>query len=252
MSGAAHGAEPEVVLETALHRLAPECKLAATLGFVLAVALVPRATWWPLGLDLAVLLVLAAAARTAPRFLAGRLLVEVPFVLFVLVLPFAARGPEVHVLGVGLARDGLTTAGAIAAKATLAVLATGVLAWTTPAPAILAGAERLRIPRVLVAIAGFALRYLQVVLAELGRLQQARVARGDDPRWLWQARAVAQSAGALAIRCFSRGERVHQAMLARGWEGRMPDLALAEPARATAWALSLAVPALALAGTVGA
>jgi cobalt/nickel transport system permease protein len=245
----AHRQELAPPVETALHRLAPECKVLATFAFVLAVALVPTGTWWPLGLDLLLLAAIAAWSRTPPRTLAARLAVEIPFVLFVVVLPFAADGPRVDVLGIGLAVVGLETAGAIVAKASLAVLATGVLTATTPAPAILAGAERLRVPRTFTAVAAFAVRYVQVVLEELRRLQLARVARGDDPRWLWQARAVAQCSGALAVRCFERGERVHTAMLARCFDGRLPDLSSDEPARAGSWALALLAPAVAIAAT---
>jgi cobalt/nickel transport system permease protein len=250
MSSATHGQEVEVEIETALHRLAPECKVLATVAFVLAVALVGRGAWWPFALDALLLAGAATWARASVRMLATRLLVEVPFIVFVVVLPFTAGGPAADVLGVAMSHAGLEAAGAIAAKATLAVLATGVLAATTPVPAILTGAERLRVPRTLTAIAAFAVRYLQVVLDELRRLQQARVARGDDPRWLWQARAVGQSAGALAVRCLSRGERVHGAMLARGFDGRLPDLSLTEPARPAAWAVSMALPAAALMATV--
>lgn len=249
MSGAAHGAEAVVEVETALHRLAPECKVAALLGFVVAVALVPHGAVWPYAVDLALLLGLALWARAEPGFLAARLLIEIPFIAFVAILPFVTHGREVEVLGVGLAVEGLWTAWGIVAKATLAVLATGILAATTPAPAILAGLERLGAPRVLVSIAGFAIRYLQVVLDELRRLGHARVARGDDPRWIWQARAIGQSAGTLAIRCFERGERVHGAMLARGYDGRMPTTRLALRPPAWAWAAALLVPAAAWSAT---
>lgn len=236
----AHAAA-EAPVETALHRAAPECKLAAVVVFVLAVALVPHGQVLPYAVDLAVLLALATWARAEPAFLARRLLVEVPFVAFVILLPFVSDGPRVEVLGIGLSADGLWTAWGIAAKATLAVLATGVLAATTTGPEIIAGLERLRAPRTLTAVAGFALRYAQVVMEELRRLQLARVARGDDPRWLWQARTVARTAGAVAIRCFERGERVHAAMLARGFDGRMPVLGLGSSATATAWAVAGAV-----------
>ncbi len=74
----------------------------------------------------------------------------------------------------------------------------------------------------LIAIAGFALRYLQVVLDELRRMRLARTQRGDDPRWLWQARGTGRMVGALVVRTFERGERVHVAMLARGYDGSMP------------------------------
>lgn len=238
-------------VQTAVHRLAPQCKVAALLAFVLAVALVPHGVAWPYAIDAALLLGLAVAARVSPRFLATRLVVEIPFVLFVLILPFAASGATVDVLGVALSRAGLWTAFGITAKATLAVTATAILSATTPAPEILVGLERLRTPRPLIAIAGFAIRYLQVVLDEFRRLQSARVARGDDPRWLWQARTAARCAGALAVRCFERGERVHRAMLARGFEGRMPSMGLTEAVAAPlTWVAALALPAAAVAATI--
>lgn len=248
----AHAAEIAEV-ETAVHRVAPQCKVAALIAFVLAVALVPHGVAWPYAIDAALLGAIAVAARVPAGLLARRLVVEIPFVLFVLVLPFAAEGPDVDVLGVGLSQAGLWSAFGIAAKATLAVLATAVLSATTPAPEILAGLERLRAPRQLTAIAGFAIRYVQVVLDELGRLQAARIARGDDPRWLWQARTAARCAGALAVRCFERGERVHRAMLARGFTGRMPPVGLTSATAAPrAWSIALAVPfAAALATAAG-
>ncbi len=240
----AHAAAPPV--QTAVHRLAPECKLVALVAFVIAVALVPSGAIAPYLVDAAALGAIAAWARVSPGFLATRLALEVPFVLFVVLLPFVGGGETVGVLGVAVSEHGLWTAGGILAKATLAVLATGVLAATTTAPDIVAGLQRLRVPRTLTAVGGFAIRYVQVVLDELRRLQLARVARGDDARWLWQARTVARTAGALAMRCFERGERVHAAMLARGFEGRMPDVGLAPRAAPAAWvaAVLCALPAV--------
>lgn len=245
----AHQAGPVEVV-TAVHRLAPEAKLVALVVFVVSVALVPHGIVWPYGLDLAVLLAVAFVARVEPGFIARRLLVEIPFVLFVLALPFLAGGEQTNVLGLELSVPGLWTAAGILCKATLAVLATGILAATTTAPEIIAGCERLRVPRTLTAIGGFAVRYLNVVLDELRRLQLARVARGDDPRWIWQARTVAGAAGTLVVRSFERGERVHSAMLARGYDGRMPDTTLAAGARRTDWVAALA-PALLAAVALG-
>ncbi|MEA2360300.1 MAG: cobalt/nickel transport system permease protein [Solirubrobacteraceae bacterium] len=238
---------PAAPVQTALHRLAPEAKVAATLAFVISVALVPRGVAWPYAVDLALLAALAAWARAPLSLLARRLAIEVPFVAFVVVLPFAAHGPRVHVLGVGLAHEGLSAAGEIVAKATLAVLATGVLGATTPPAAIVAGLGRLRVPALLTGVAALAIRYLQLVLDDLGRARRARIARGDDPRWLWQARATARGAGGLAARSLARGERVHIAMLARGFDGRLPVLALAPAATVGAWvaALTAVLPAVA-------
>ena len=66
------------------------------------------------------------------------------------------------------------------------------------------------------------LRYIDVLVEQLGRMRRSMVARGHDPRWLWQIKPIASSAGALFVRSYERGERVHQAMLARGYSGVMP------------------------------
>ena len=89
---------------------------------------------------------------------------------------------------------------------------------------MLRGLTVLRVPAALTAIAMFMVRYLVVVSNELTRMRVAMTARGYDPRWLWQARPIAASAGALFIRSYERGERVHSAMLARGFTGTMPEI----------------------------
>jgi cobalt/nickel transport system permease protein len=77
-------------------------------------------------------------------------------------------------------------------------------------------------PLQLVQIMGFMIRYLDVVTDEFRRMQVARESRGfrgRDPRH-WPV--IAKSAGVLFIRSYERGERVHLAMLSRGYSGRMP------------------------------
>ena len=148
--------------------------------------------------------------------------VELPFVAFALALPLVASGPRHQVLGLSLSIAGSWAAWNILAKASLGVAVSVVLAWSTPVAGILEGLDRLRVPRALTAIAGFMVRYLDVIMGELHRLEIARVSRGDDPRWAWQGKAVAATAGSLFVRCFERGERVHRAMLSRGFDGRFP------------------------------
>jgi cobalt/nickel transport system permease protein len=128
------------------------------------------------------------------------------------------------VLGLSLSVEGCWAAWNIVAKATLGVLVTSVLAATTSVVDVLRGLDRLRVPKVLTGIMGFMVRYGEVVGDEMRRMRIARLARAGDPRWFWQARAVAASAGALFIRSFERGERVHLAMLAREYQGSMPVL----------------------------
>jgi cobalt/nickel transport system permease protein len=227
-----------------VHALEAHIKVAAMLAFVLAVVATPREAFWAFGLDAILLGTAARAARIPAGFLVRRLLVLIPFVLFALFLPFLGTGARTEVLGISLSIEGLWGAWTILAKATLGVTASIVMAATTEVPDILQGLDRLKVPRLLTAIAGFMIRYLDVVLGEMHRMRVAMRSRGYDPRWIWQGRALATSAGALFIRSYERGERVYQAMVARGYEGQMPALS-AEPVLPASWLKGLAFPTMA-------
>jgi cobalt/nickel transport system permease protein len=236
--------------DTLAHRMAPQCKVAATALFVLAIAGTPRGAYWPYLWYLLLLTAVVALARLPPLTVMRRLLVEVPFLLFVLALPVLGGPPQLTALGVSLSVPGLHAAATIALKATFGLLATGLLAATTPLPEIITGLERLRVPRVFTAVAAFMVRYAEVLAAELARMRTAALCRGGDPRWLWQVRDVTSGLGALVVRSFERGERVYLAMTSRGYTGALPTALTGAAASPVEWAGALAVPALAAIGTV--
>jgi cobalt/nickel transport system permease protein len=235
--------------DSVVHRLPAEAKVLATVTVVLAVVATPREQMWAFGLHLVVLLALVVVTRLPAGAVLRRMRIEIPFLLFAVLLPIVGRGPRVDVdwlpLGLSLSEEGLWAGWNIAAKGTLGVLAAIVLSSTTPVAELLRGVERLRAPRVMVAIAGFMVRYLDVVVGEAGRMRVARVSRGDDPRWLWQARATAATAGTLFVRSYERGERVHLAMLARGYDGSLPAVHHHHASRRT-WAAAAVVPLVAV------
>jgi cobalt/nickel transport system permease protein len=227
-----------------LHRARPQCKIAASVAFVLAVVATPREAFWAFGVYALALAGLAAVGRVPLAFLARRLVIELPFLAFAVFLPVVGQGERVEVLGVPLAVGGLWAAWNIVAKGTLGVAASAIVAATTPVAELLGGLERLRLPRALTTIAGFMIRYADVIADEVRRMRVARISRGHDPRWIWQARAVASSAGTLFIRSYERGERVYLAMVSRGYAGSMPDLQELAATRAQ-WLAALSVPATA-------
>lgn len=209
--------------------------------FVIAVVATPREAFWAYGLYAAFVIGLIVLAELPPRTVGKRMLIEVPFVLFAFFLPFFGGGERVEILGIAVSQEGLWGAWTILAKASLGIAASITLSATTTVPDILSGLDRLRMPRVITAVAGFMVRYLDVVISELNRRRTAMAARGYEPRWIWQNKALAASAGALFIRSYERGERVYAAMVSRGYTGRMPRLR-GQAAPATAWAAGLAVP----------
>ncbi|MGQ0679512.1 MAG: cobalt ECF transporter T component CbiQ [Actinomycetota bacterium] len=243
MGGVAHSHLLFVHGNSRIHRLKPQCKVAATVLFVLTVVATPREAFWAFGAHALVLAAVARTARVPLGFVARRLTIELPFVAFALFLPLVAGGPRVEVAGASLSVDGLWAAWNILAKSTLGVAASIILAASTPVPEILKGLDRLRLPKAFTAVAGFMVRYLDVVTDQMRRMRIARASRGYDPRWAWQVKALAWSAGTLFIRSYERGERVYLAMVSRGFTGALPVLGEQEAGRGQ-WAATLTVPAL--------
>lgn len=205
-----------------VHRLPGHLKVAALVLFVAAVVATPARAVWAFGLYAAVLGLVAGLAGVPARFIARRMLVEVPFLAFAVLLPLVGEGPFFEFGGVRLSEAGLLAAWTILAKGSCGVVASILLAATTEIPDILAGLNRLRVPKAIVAIAGFMVRYLEVISGEVARMRVAMAARGYEPKSFWQVRALATSAGTLFIRSYERGERVYMAMVSRGYAGTMP------------------------------
>jgi cobalt/nickel transport system permease protein len=217
--GAAHGHRLHFHGHSPLHRAPAHLKVAGLVGFMLLVVATPL-PWLPAFVAYAaVLAVLVAVSGVPVPYLTRRMVVETPVLLFAALLPFVAAGPQVEVLGLSLSQVGLLAGGGLVVKATLGVLASLLLAATTDPRDLLVGLERLRVPVQLVQIMGFMVRYLDVVTDELRRMRTARESRGFTARNPRHWPVLGRSAGALFIRSFERGERVHLAMLSRGYDG---------------------------------
>jgi cobalt/nickel transport system permease protein len=229
-----------------VHALPAHCKLLAVLGFVLVVVSTPREAVWAFGLYAVLLGTVAAVARIPAGFLLKRLLIEIPFVAFALLMPFVVPGEQTEVLGISLSVPGLWGAWNILAKGTLGVAASVILASTTELRSLLLGLQRLRLPSLLVQIASFMIRYGDVIADEMRRMSIARRSRGFEARGVRHWGVLAKSAGALFIRSYERGERVHLAMVSRGYTGTMPVLDDVRATR-TQWSYAAALPVTALA-----
>ncbi|WP_031155205.1 cobalt ECF transporter T component CbiQ [Streptomyces xanthophaeus] len=244
--GAGHAHQLYRPGDSPVHRLPPHCKLAATLAFVIVVVSTPREAMWAFGLYAVLLGAVASVARIPVGLLLKRLLIEVPFVAFAVLMPFVAEGERVEVLGLSLSVSGLWGAWNVLAKGTLGVAASVLLASTTELRALLLGLERLKLPPLLVQIATFMIRYGDVITDELRRMSIARRSRGFEARGIRHWGVLAKTAGALFIRSYERGERVYLAMVSRGYTGSMPVIDDVAATR-TQWAYAAVLPVTALA-----
>ncbi len=216
--GAPHGHRLHFHTHSPVHAMAAHLKVLALVGFMLCVVLTPR-TWLPAFAGyLAALLLVISVSGVPLRYVVPRMVVEVPFLAFAALMPFLSAGPRIEVLGVAMSRPGLEAGTALVIKGSLGVLASLTLAATTEPHELLSGLRRLRVPAALVDVMAFMLRYLDVVTDELRRMRIAVDSRGFSARSPRHWAVLATSLGALFVRSYERGERVHRAMLSRGYE----------------------------------
>jgi cobalt/nickel transport system permease protein len=226
MSGA-HGLQPTGVTgdrASAVHRLDPRAKVIGLVAVTLVAVSTPLGAWPAWGACAAVLVAVAALARVGPAEIARRARTPLLLVLAVgITLPFVRTGGRTwDVAFLTLHERGLDVFATVAAKASIGTLSAVLLMATTSLPDVLSALERLRVPRLFVLIAGLTYRYLFVLMGEAARMKAALAARNWRPRSAAHAGAAGRVAGALFLRAHARGERVHLAMVARGYSGTMP------------------------------
>ncbi|MCF6178065.1 MAG: energy-coupling factor transporter transmembrane protein EcfT, partial [Geopsychrobacter sp.] len=107
--------------------------------------------------------------------------------------------------------------------ASVALLMEPLLA-TAPLPKTLAGLSCMGVPERISELLLISHRYLYVFIHEARRMQISMDVRGFRKATnLATLRSVGNYIGMLFVRSFERTERVHMAMLARGYQGRWPQ-----------------------------
>jgi len=217
-----------------VHHLDPRGKVVLALAFILTAGLMPIGAWS----GFAALLILALAASLASRlglaFALRRSTIALPFALVALPLVFTVPGEVVYqtpLTGWTITAQGLERFLSLILRSWIAIQAAILLVAATPFADVLWALGALRVPRLLVATIGFMYRYFFVLADETARMLRARAARSAEtegrrkPSPLWQGGVAGAMVGSLFLRALERSERVHAAMLARGYNGQMPSLA---------------------------
>ncbi len=222
--GHGQGLERLTYLVSPIHDLDPRAKIVGAIVLILAIVLSPpmRAAEF-IGLW-ALLLSAAAIGRLPLRWVLARAAVVLPVAGTIALFAPLARGGSLSVGGVAgaYAGGGWVAAWAILSKAFLAVTVTVVLSGTTPTSKIIRGLESLRVPDVFIALFSFLYRYTDVFRAQLRSLRTALESRAPSMPRVRRWRLYGNLAGNLFLRAYDRGERIHQAMLCRGFSGSLP------------------------------
>ncbi|GFO55106.1 cobalt ECF transporter T component CbiQ [Geomonas sp. Red276] len=206
---------------TTLHRLDPRVKLLATVVFLVCVVSFGRYELSALVPFLVYPLLLAALGDLPIGYLAHKVLLMCPLALFIgIANPFLDHRVILELGGVGVT-GGVISWLSIVLRAVLTVSAALVLVALTGFPDLCRAMERLGMPRAFAMQLLFLYRYLFVLVEEGEKASRSRELRcvGNRGRGI---SSYASLVGHLLMRTWQKAERIHMAMLARGFTGSFP------------------------------
>ncbi len=211
--------------ESFVHSLDPRIKIIAALLFSVVVAVLSN--FLVLLPGLAVSLFLIALAKLSLRKVFYRLLLVNGLILFLWIFfPFTHKGEALFSIGplVGT-KEGVLYAGRITIKCNAILLAMTALLGTTPVLTLGHAMSRLYLPDKLTHLFLFTYRYIHVIHREYIRLQNSMKIRAFYPGTnLHTYKTFAYMVGMLLVKSFDRAQRVHNAMLCRGFRGKFYSL----------------------------
>jgi cobalt/nickel transport system permease protein len=205
-------------------QLTPQTRVLMIVVGVMAIALTPNGQWLTWLIYGVGILSLIQIAQVSFWSLGRRLAVELLFVGVAIIGCLFRPGEDVlwQWGWVRITMTGLVVLGSVSCKLLLSLSLLNLLTLTMPIPELLQTLATLRVPPVLVAILAAMYRYVAVLVAEFNALRRAALSRNLTTHQRWQRLVLGNMIGSLFIRTYARGERVHQAMVSRGYQGISP------------------------------
>ena len=206
--------------ETFIHRLDPRAKLFTTIVFIVVVVSFPKYAILSLLPFIVYPVSVAALGNVPARYLAKKILIAAPFAFFIGIFnPLFDREIMLH-LGPLAISGGWVSFASIMLKFVLTVSAALLLVAVTGFHQVCLALQKLGLPKALVLQLLFLYRYLFVLADEAASMVRARALRSFQGRGL-DFRAYSSMLGHLLLRTLDRAQRLHLAMLSRGFDGEI-------------------------------
>lgn len=195
-------------LDSPLHILEPRSKLLAFTALIIAVLCIPMGGGSLFFVYFFATAILMGVSQVPLAYILGRTLLILPFIVLAsLAAPWS----------------GLRGLGILFVRAILCLVLLILLTNTTRFVELLRGLRKMGCPQILVMNLSFLYRYLFVLTEEAMRMKQARDCRrvGRAP-FREELKILSSMMGTLLLHSFERAERMHAAMLSRGYFGDFP------------------------------
>jgi cobalt/nickel transport system permease protein len=192
-------------LDSPLHLLDPRSKILAFAALIIAILCIPMNGGFQFFIYFFVAAILMGISQVPLNFIMGRTLAVLPFIALA-----SLAAPWKGWLGLWI----------LFLRAILCLIMLILLTNTTRFVELLRGMRKLGCPSILAMNLSFLYRYLFVLTEEAMRMKQARDCRrvGRAP-FRAELKILSSMLGTLLIRSFERAERMHAAMLSRGFAG---------------------------------
>lgn len=208
-----------------LHRVDPRVKIIGAICYITTVALINSY----ISLICACLfsLALLIVARLPLLAVIKRILLVNGFTLFLwITLPLTYGGDHsYHFWSLTLSQEGIDLAARITLKTNTIILAIIALLTTSTIAHLGSALDRMRFPKKICFLLLYSYRYIFVIHQEYLRLLRAAKMRSFTPKTnLHTYKTYAYLFGMTLVKSYNRAQRVHQAMLLRGFNGRLVSL----------------------------
>ena len=217
--------EPFAVGNSVIHQLDPRIRVGFTSAYAFVVALSYQFTVLVTAVVFSTILI--GVARVSIVDVLKRMAVVNALILLLwLLLPFTFQGDVLtHIGSFTIYRPGVTLAAQITLKSNAILLAFIALIATMSFATLGHALYRIGVPEKIVHLLLMTYRYVFVIEKEYLRLLRAAKIRGFRPGTNANTyRTYSYVVGMLFVRAAARAERVHQAMLCRGFKGKFYSL----------------------------
>lgn len=167
-------------------------------------------------------MVLSILSNLPGRLLMAKILLVLPFALLIAIMnplldrTVACQFGQISVSGGWVSFSSIMLRATLTASAALSLLA------STGFSALCSALDRIGLPQPLVSQLLFMYRYLHLLIDDARMASKARILRSQGKHGM-EIRPYSSMLSHLLIRSWERAERIHMAMLARGFKGQFPS-----------------------------
>ncbi|MEG1508022.1 MAG: cobalt ECF transporter T component CbiQ [Akkermansia sp.] len=206
-----------------IHKLDPRAKILTTLSYIITLLSLSPDNLSGMSIFLLYPVLVIRLANLPLGYLFKRSLIALPFVLFIGIFnPLLDHTPAITWGDWTISRGWISFA-SIVIRAILSVLSALILVATTGFPAICSGLKKLGVPSVMTTQLVFVFRYIFLLITETGKMTRAATLRNPSQHKI-TLRTWGSLLGNILFRAIARAERIHTAMLSRGFSGTIPTI----------------------------